>query len=162
MTYYLATEVKLRNNWDFRDSAKEIMSSSVARVQRVSPADSSPVLASLCNSASIGRKCSDEWVLAAKRSCLNMTVMEPCVNKAVAHLEFLKELAQKKPPRHSNDAKEVTRSISAALSTRQVKEEEKLNVKTKSPELIAEGVAIGITQNAEEAAVCFNFLYKYL
>jgi len=92
----------------------------------------------------VPRKKSEEWVLTAKRSCLNMTVMEPCVNKAVAHLEILKELAHK---RSKGQSIEITKRISSAL------EDSKLTHIENSSGLVAEGFAIGIRQKTTDRTV---------
>ena len=99
----------------------------------------------------VPKKNSEEWLLTAKKSCLNMSVMEPCVNKAVAHLEILKELAHKKSKGLSI---EISKRLSSALRAPNESEEIKLSQKSEnSSELVAEGFAVGIPKTTDKAMV---------
>lgn len=85
--------------------------------------------------------CSDEWTLAIKRSCLNLSVMEPCVTKAAAHLEELKDMVKL----HQQSSTKFRKSMSQSPRKKlvRVKSGEFMVVKESSPELKVQGVSIG-------------------
>lgn len=91
-------------------------------------------------------KYSDEWTAVLSRSCLNMSVMEPCVNRAAAHLEDLKGLVKehqkksselRRPSMKSPPQKKLVRVKSGEAMDTMVEVES-------SPELMVEGFSTGI------------------
>ncbi len=96
----------------------------------------------------VTRKYSEEWDLAAKRSCLNMSVMEPCVNKAVTNLGFLNDLVHGRsrvPSRQGQNYKKQS-----AISGKEAGQSDAYTT-TKPGDLVAEGVGIGIPKNPDGA-----------